>query len=184
MPEVTADSLVAVYNCLKRRESLSENCSAFLEPPPLSKDMGLNKSLSQIFWEKTNPSRRKKINSTGAEGGSRFRVSAHKTLRLPPNRHQKKFFAACICRVTFKHLSKPGRGVPRFYLGQLLKWPPPSPLCAQLWHSVGVGGVTEFVCLFEILIFWWVTSPWKISEVYDNPFWDFSNNGESEWNTT
>jgi hypothetical protein len=45
-----------------------------------------------------------------------------------------------------------------------------TPLCPPEYSIVLVG----------ILIFWWVRSPCKISEPYDEPFWDFSNGEEKK----
>jgi hypothetical protein len=58
-------------------------------------------------------------------------------------------------------------------IGRLLKIPH---LSAQECHSAGVGGVSYFWGI-GILICLLLRSLGKISEPYDNPFWDFSNDG-------
>ena len=138
--------------------------------------------------------------------GSSLTVCARLTVRVSPHQHEWKFFAAHVCRVTFKHLPQPLRSYIRSFrtLGQLLKTPPfqlivrgergvpnffwglescyfcelgahatfrnhttifeNTPLSPQICHSAGGRGVPELFC--------------KISEPYDNPFWDFSNSGK------
>ena len=40
--------------------------------------------------------------SAHTDGGPRSRVCARETLRSAPHRHERKFFGAHVCRVTFK----------------------------------------------------------------------------------
>ena len=79
--------------------------------------------------------------SASADGGPRSRVCARWTLRLAPHRHERKFFGAHVCRVTFKHLPQPLRSHIQSFitLGQLFKIPP----CPPKYVIVrGVGGST------------------------------------------
>ena len=50
-----------------------------------------------------------------------------------------------------------------------------TPLSALKCHSAGVG--PRIIFLIGILIFLLLRSPCKISQPYDNPFWDFSKGG-------
>ena len=50
----------------------------------------------------------------------------------------------------------------------------------QKLHSVGERGGLQIFLFNGILIFLLLRSPCKISESYDNPFWDFSNGGEKK----
>jgi hypothetical protein len=55
-----------------------------------------------------------------------------------------------------------------------------TPLCPPKYSIVlGLGGVPNF--LIRILIFLSVSSPCKISEPYDNTFWDFKIGGQKKW---
>jgi hypothetical protein len=103
--------------------------------------------------------------------GSSLTICARSTVRSSPHRHKRKFSAARVCRVTFKHLPQPIQSQIRSFgtLGQLFKIPPFS---AQKLHSAwGRGGLPNFF-LVGILIFLLLRSPCKISKPYDNPFWE------------
>ena len=58
--------------------------------------------------------------------GSSLTICARLNVRSAPHQHERKFSAARVCRVTFKHLPQPLRSHTRSFgiLGQLLKIPP------------------------------------------------------------
>ena len=100
------------------------------------------------------------LNSARSDGCARS-PSAHACrVCLSPHQHERKFFGACVCRVTFKHLLQPLRSHIRSFgtLGQLFKIPP---LSAQICHSAGGRGGPRFIFLIGILIFLWLNSPCK-----------------------
>jgi hypothetical protein len=72
--------------------------------------------------------------------------------RSSPYRHERKFSAAHVSRVTSKHLPRPVRSHIRSFgnLGQLFKIPL---LSAQICHSAGGRGVPRFFFCIQILIF-------------------------------
>ena len=87
--------------------------------------------------------------SASVNGGPRFRFCARETLRSAPHRPERKFSAARVCSVTFKHLPQPLRSHIRSFgaLGQLLKI---SPFSA---HSVGGKGVPDYFFGLESFYF-------------------------------
>jgi hypothetical protein len=62
--------------------------------------------------------------SAHADGGPRSQVFARETLRSAPHRRERKFSAARVCRITFKHLPQPLRSHIQTFgtIGQLLKF--------------------------------------------------------------
>ena len=100
-------------------------------------------------------------------------VLAHRlaclTVRLSPNRHERKISSIHICRVTFKHLPQPLWSYILSFetLWQLFKIPPFS---AQKSHSARGRGVPQILFWVGILMVWLLRSPCKIVKPYNNHF--------------